>query len=106
MLESRAGRKNQILMQMSIRYKNGLGNGCTCATISRALGLQPSTYMRQLLAELVVEGRLGIQDTVSKGRWPGYWYFLRPDMLNEINKKSRKVPVKVMGKVEGQLTLW
>lgn len=105
-LQSRAGRQTQILMTLELRHKNGHGAGDTCAGLARALGLEPSSYFRQLLSGLVADNRLIMREVELPGRWPGYWYELPDSHVDLLNGKKRSVPVKVNGKPAGQLSLW
>lgn len=64
---SREDRKRQILLVFAIQIQNGGEGECTVADIARSMHLSPSTKLRDMVMELVIEGSLDFRDEPIPG---------------------------------------
>lgn len=109
---SREKRKEQVIGQFAIWYSKGDDEPKTMHRIARALGLTPSTKFRELLNEMVMEGKMTMERRDKSGRWTGNVYLVIKTLITEKSLK-RRITVKQHGKVtatlevpEGQRSLW
>ena len=105
-------RLNHIHMSFINRYKNGKKVEVTSAQVARALMLEPSGHIRELLAELVLLGKLQCRAVPSernanlKGGHPNtYLYQLSESEINRLEREAREITVKSKGQPVGQLKL-
>lgn len=81
----RDDRKRQILLAFAVNFQNGFNGEMTVADIAKAMHIAPSTKLRIMLNELVVDGVLDFRTEDI----PGVAKFRR---IYAPNKNSFKVP--------------
>lgn len=64
---SRDDRKRQILMAFSVEIQNGYSGEMTVADIARKMHLSPSSKLRDMVLELVIDGILDFRDEAIPG---------------------------------------
>lgn len=104
---SRKERKEQIFRQFIIWHEKGDTEPKTMTRIARALGMTPSPHVRDILLELVDEGKLAVQVREKSGRWTARGFTLL-DMSFLITEKSlrRHITIKNRGRIAGQLEMF
>lgn len=112
-LLDRAARENTIEMVFINNHYHKKPDELTAAQVARALMLEPSQFIRNILAGMVEKGILsmrGIQDerlkNLTGGHTEKYWYKLSDKRLQKLKDDERNIPIKSGSKVVGQLSLW
>ncbi len=121
---SRAVRKSHIVTSFVNRFKNGKKEEVTSAQVAKALMLEPSGHIRELLGELVRDGILDCRKVdnphghnlvsgkdengknVTGGHSFKLWFKLSDKKIAEIESEGHSVTIKKNGKEVGQLKLW
>jgi hypothetical protein len=104
---SRAERETQIKMAIALSIQRGNGDELTMYRIARALGLQPSTHVAQILADMVVSGKLKARWVENRpGKWDTVLYSLPEGTYVDPKATARQIPVKVRGVLSEQLELF
>lgn len=109
----REERKRQVLRQFGVWQSNGDTEPKTMNRIAKALDMTPSPHVRDILLELVAEGKLAFVEREKSGRWTARAYYSTVKNLIAEKYGKRRVSVKrrgdVIGTLEvpsGQLGLW
>lgn len=63
----REDRKRQILIAFALNIQQGFSGEMTVADIARKLHLSPSTKLRDMVMELVIDGSLDFRDELIPG---------------------------------------
>jgi len=63
----REDRKRQILLAFAVEIQNGESGEMTVANIAKAMHLSPSTKLRDMVMELVIDGSLDFRDEAIPG---------------------------------------
>ena len=92
--------------QFAIWQSNGDTELKTMNRIAKALGMTPSPHVRDMLLELVADGKLAFEEREKSGRWTARGYY--PVVTPLITEKSlrRTITVKKRGVAVGQLGLF
>ena len=72
----RAGRKRTIIFMFAERVRCHNEKFATSNEVAKALGLSPSSKLRNILNEMVAEGLLQSVIVNKQGRWQGRGYML------------------------------
>lgn len=102
---SREKRKQQIMGQFAIWQEKGDTEPKTMNRIARALGMIPSTAIRDMLLELVDEGKLAFVEREKSGRWTARGYYSTVKNLITEKYGKRRIVVKHKGVISGQLEM-
>ena len=112
-LLDRAARENTIEMVFINNYHHKKPDELTSAQVARALMLEPSQFIRNLLTGMVAKGILtmrGVKDerlaNLIGGHGEKYWYKLSDARVAKLEADARTIEIKKGAKVVGQLTLW
>jgi len=102
---SRDERKEQIMGQFAIWERNKDTEPKTMNRIAKALGMTPSPHVRDILLEMVADGKLGFKEHDQKGKWTARDYYSL--MSNLITEKylRRTISVSKRGVAVGQLEM-
>lgn len=103
---SRAERKEQIIKQFGIWKDNQDTDPKTMNRIARALGMNPSQHVTDILLELCAEGKLTFEMRDKSGRWTARNFLLVDKTSYHGVIEKRQVDVKIRGVIAGQLELW
>ena len=103
---SREKRKAQVLMQFGVWRDNGDTEPKTMYRIARALAMTPQKRITDMLLELVMEGKLTVEERDQSGRYITRFYALAhgADIITR-NVLRRKITVSKRGVAVGQLEL-
>lgn len=95
---SRDERKRQILIAFALEVQQGNDAELTVADIARKLHLTPSTKLRDIVMELVIDGSLDFRDEAIPGiakfrrlYSPNYGVFKKPK--DEYGRQGRAVKI-------------
>lgn len=100
---SRAERQTMIIQTLAVDVQHGRAPRCTVASMARRLGLEPSTHLRNIMNEMVKDGRL---NAVSQPHRPNRdkWVYLLP-VGSYQEPRKRSIALKLNGKEVGQMEL-
>jgi hypothetical protein len=109
----RAVRKRVLMLVFEKKYSDGLWIELTSWQVARAMMLEPSGFVRDLLGELVRDGLLSARKIQNERAMNlkgdnGFtvYYKLSDRRVNEIEKLARQISVNSAGKAIGQLKLF
>lgn len=120
-LLDRAVRESHTLMIFINRYKLGQVDELTAPQVAREMMLEPSMFVRKLLASLVAQGQLTMRGendnrtknlrTITDGvvipsEGVKYWYKLSDKAIQEIEQSAHDVTIKIKGIVVEQFRLF
>lgn len=120
-LLDRAVRESHTLMIFINNYKLGKVDELTAPQVAREMMLEPSLFVRKLLASLVAKGQLTMRGendnrtknlrTITDGvvipsEGVKYWYKLSDKAISEIEGSGRDVNIKIGGVVVEQFRLF
>jgi hypothetical protein len=104
---TRDDRKRMILLAFAVEIQSDRTGEMTIANIARKLGLSPSTHLRDMCMEMVIDGSLDFRDETI----PGVAKFRRiyspnfkKDKIYETIHLKRRAPLKVNSR-QGTLLL-
>lgn len=103
---SRGKRKEQVINQFRVWRMNSDSSPKTMQRIARALGMIPSTDVKDMLLELVDEGKLTFEWRDQSGRYTTRFYLLAETTLITEKYFKRHISVRSRGQVVGQMELW
>lgn len=101
---SREKRKEHIIGQFNIWHHNGDDQPKTMQRIARALGMIPSMHFKNILDEMVMEGKMTVERRDKSGRWTGNYYLVIKSLITEKYGK-RRITVKRRGTVVDSLVV-
>jgi hypothetical protein len=102
---SREKRKDQVMGQFAVWHTNGDNDPKTMNRIAKALNMTPSPHVRDILLELVDEGKLTFQVREKSGRWAARGFLPVTSQLITEKYGKRRIVVKRRGVVSGQLEM-
>jgi len=102
---SREKRKAQIIGQFGIWYRNGDTEPKTMNRIAKALGMTPSPHVRDILLELVDDGKLAFVAREKSGRWTARGYYPTKEILITEKYSRRSITLRKRGVAVGQLDM-
>jgi len=112
-LLDRGRREKTIEMIFINNHRLGKVEELTAAQIARELTLEPSYFLRQILAGMVESGTLSMRKVSDErmanlkgGHSQKYWYKLSDKRLQKLEADSRDISIKKGGEIVGQLKLW
>ena len=95
---AREDRKRQIILAFAVEIQNGNSGEMTVAQIAKWLHLSPSSKLRDMVTELVIDGQLDFRDEaipgVAKYRRIYSPNFAKDKVYEAIHLKKRK-PIKI-----------
>lgn len=93
------------MLQFAVWRANGDDSPKTMNRIAKALGMTPQPHVRDMLLELVDEGKLTFIIREKSGRWAARGFL--PVNLDIITEKygKRRIVVKHKGQAVGQMEL-
>lgn len=100
----RVERKRSIMTAFAVMVTKSQSPRLTVAGIARKIGLEPSTHLRKIVAELVEEGTLIAELQDHRPGWQKVVYSLPP--TSSWRPVPRLVKLNVGGKAVGQLELF
>lgn len=64
---ARDERKRMVILAFAVEVQNGNAGEMTMAQIARKIGLAPSTKLREMILEMVIDGQLDYRDEPMPG---------------------------------------
>lgn len=92
--------------QFAIWYDKGDIDVKTMNRIAKALDMTPSPHVRDILLELVEEGRLSFIEREKSGRWTARGYYPVVEHLSRSKVLRRQITLIKRGVAVGQLEMW
>lgn len=112
-LLSRVDRERTIEMLFIQNYHLKKPDEMTAAQVAKGLMLEPSQFVRNLLAGMVAQGVLSMRSVSDErlknlkgGHTDKYWYKLSEKSIQRIEADLREIPIKSKARIVGQLSLW
>lgn len=84
-------REIQVINWFAIRIQHDNEDIASLAEIARGLGMSPSSHLRGLLENMVVEEVLSAHELKRSGRWLGRGYMLREGTFKRPLKQTIKL---------------
>lgn len=103
---SRDQRKEQIMGQFSIWQSKNDTEPKTMNRIAKALGMTPSPHVRDILLEMVADGKLGFKEHDQKGKWTARDYYSVVKVLITEKCLRRTISVRKRGVAVGQMDMF
>ena len=101
----RVEHKARIVKLLALWAEQSERNSATLNQIAKALEMSPSTYLSEILDEMVNEGELVVVEKDQPGRWTTRFFAICETGTLHRQKFFRRVAVKIKGQNVGQLEM-